>query len=81
MRYPLKINELHQVNHVLISRIKQMNSMSEFNTIEVLNTGSNFDPKDKENQNETQESSDWDHEKDNCGINPDKNPCGDANEY
>lgn len=55
--------------------------MSEFNTIEVLNTGSNFDPKDKENQNETQESSDWDHEKDNCGINPDKNPCGDANEY
>ena len=23
----------------------------------------------------------WDHEKDNCGINPDDNPCGDANEY
>lgn len=23
----------------------------------------------------------WDHEEDNCGINPDENPCGDANEY
>ena len=23
----------------------------------------------------------WDHEKDNCGIDPDENPCGDANEY
>ena len=23
----------------------------------------------------------WDHEEDNCGINPEENPCGDANEY
>ena len=23
----------------------------------------------------------WNHEEDNCGINPDENPCGDANEY
>lgn len=23
----------------------------------------------------------WDHKEDNCGINPDENPCGDANEY
>ena len=23
----------------------------------------------------------WDHEEDNCGINPDENPCGDASEY
>ncbi|MFT6747852.1 MAG: hypothetical protein ACJAZ2_002209, partial [Glaciecola sp.] len=23
----------------------------------------------------------WDHEEDNCGIDPDENPCGDANEY
>lgn len=23
----------------------------------------------------------WDHEKDNCGIDPEENPCGDANEY
>lgn len=23
----------------------------------------------------------FDNEQDNCGINPEQNPCGDANEY
>ncbi len=27
------------------------------------------------------ESNAWDLDEDNCGIDPSKNPCGDANEY
>lgn len=29
----------------------------------------------------TQHAIDWDPELDNCGVNPEENPCGDANEY
>jgi len=40
------------------------------------------DPADKEEPTEQPVPKiTWDHEKDNCGINPDENPCGDANEY
>lgn len=39
------------------------------------------DPNEKEKGKEDHDPSDWDHEKDNCGINPEENPCGDANEY
>lgn len=43
-------------------------------------------PKENKEQDPTKPSLEkdtikWDHEEDNCGINPDENPCGDANEY
>ena len=39
------------------------------------------DPKEKQDEKPKSPKIDWDHEQDNCGINSDENPCGDANEY
>jgi len=36
---------------------------------------------EKEKDNKKSKPLTWNHEEDNCGINPDENPCGDANEY
>lgn len=39
-------------------------------------------PKDGPQENQTPRYIiEWDYEKDNCGINRDENPCGDASEY
>ena len=40
------------------------------------------DPEEKDSDVKPAPSvSTWDYEKDNCGIDSDENPCGDANEY